>query len=239
MTLILHKCSIYPLAFDTSTSNIKELLYSTKAIFPDSILDAIILHFKDTPLPEPLTFKITSQLGMSAHVTVHTFSSLSNRICVPQHILNKLCIQKFGEKVSIDLFEPPKGSKIVLQPNDDCFSQLLGAKNILEKVIKQNYPILIEKESIKFVHDSYTHSITIVKTEPYIIISTYNTDIVVEFLPSIETIKREKELEIAKLKEKESKEKLTTQTPPEHKNTQNNKNKFVPFSGKGYRLGGD
>ena len=67
MTIILHKCSIYPLAFDTSTSNIKELLYSTKAIFPDSILDAIILHFKDTPLPEPLTFKITSQLGMSAH----------------------------------------------------------------------------------------------------------------------------------------------------------------------------
>jgi len=232
MEFTLQKCSIYPFVYSQGSEDLSELEFSSKIILPNSVLDTIIIHYQDKELPEPLCFKITSITGVSIYTSVHSFNSFGNNIYVTDKMLEKLCIESIGEKVVIELFQPPKGSKMCIQPYHDSFIKLDNPKKILETTIEKFYPILTKKNDIFIKYMDEIHKIRIIDLEPYETVLSYNTDIILEFLPSLETIERER-LEQKRLKLERDKQKAQ-----DNLKKKSSKKKFIPFSGKGYKLGG-
>lgn len=235
MALKFNKCSIFSLLYSQCSENLTRLKRSTKVILPDKILDSIIIKYRGEDLPKPLIFKITSSVGIEVIVGVHSFTSIGNRIFAPEQIMERLCIGDYEEMVDIELCHPLIGTKMVLQPYTDSFIKHPDPKMVLENRIQQYYQVLTKGTDIMIEHSDEVHRLRIVELEPSDTILTLNTDIILEFLPSLETLERERLEKIAQ----EEQEKIAKEAAEKEaaKKEKYKKKKFVAFSGKGYRLG--
>ena len=179
------KYIIKPLVYHPTITNIDELEKTNKGIFPSSLLHTI----QDDVLinGNPITFKInTEQSILPVYVIAYEFSSIDNIIYLPNSIMSNSFIIE-NDIANIELVELPKITKLKLKPIGKQFArEVVNPKELLEKVIVDRYQILNLGDSIYL--DKW--ELIIQEISPSNIVSTFNTDPIVDFLPC-----REDELE--------------------------------------------
>jgi len=152
-----------------------------------------------------------------------------------------------GSTVEIEKVCPVKGTYIKLRPHETAFINLHNPKAVLEKIMSKDYPVVTEGQTIEIFYEELkkTFRIDIIKAEPAEIISIINTDINVDFdtprdyvepkkapPPTPPSPSTPKMLSPGHMQNKI----ISRQTQIESMRSPTSK-QFVPFSGKGRRLG--
>lgn len=218
-----------------SKESAENLKYTNKLLLPSSVLYQI--NNLDN-IEYPLFFKITNKNNDFGRVcSVHEFTSPPGVIHVPYYIMNELGIEE-GSKIKLELVIPIKGSYIKLRPHSTDFINLQNPKAVLEKILSRDYSVITEGHTIALNYKELKRIfyIDIVETKPSNIIQIINTDVNVDFdkpLDYVEPIPQPKT--IPKPVSKFNFNNYLNEN--ENENEKNENEKFIPFSGKGYKLG--
>ena len=216
-----------------SEDNIKNLKYSGKMLLPPSVLhDVDKMKHKEFPLFFNVKNKDTEFGRVCA---VQEFTASPGTCNIPYYIMNEIGIFEEGNEVVIELASPVKGSYVKLQPHQKEFIQLSDPKALLEQIMSQDYPVVTENHTIAINHKALNRIfyIDIIKTEPGPVIQIINTDINVEFDVPLDAVNDVSEATV--MEEDQSKSEISEELD-QLKNSMKD-NKFIPFSGKGNRLG--
>jgi len=173
---------IYPLSYCT-IDNINRLNYTNKIILNKNILENFSKH--NLLDDGPFNVKVTNRKDYGEFIRVfgiEEFSAPDNIGYMSLRLMDELMID-IGDRVSIEYYKPPKGSFVLLKPLSSLFYSIQNIKHCLEQCIQHNYPILEKDTSILFKYEDIEISLLIKDCKPYDIISTYNTDLEVEFEP--------------------------------------------------------
>ena len=235
----LKNIKILPLAFFYGYEKYAHLEYSNKAIAGKSLLYKLQTY---TNLKFPVHFTINNTkfiLAIVDYVDV-------DEIYIPNNIFTELLLhteKKYNITIKNGLIK--KGTSITIKPFSSDFFKLQHPKVYLETHIKRQYTLLNEKQTITLPYGNETMSFEITKTKPSKTISILDTDLethlenpyenehenknTVEHVePSVVVNESKKPTPKEKEKEKEK----------EQEQEQNSMKKgFIPFSGKGHRLG--
>ena len=229
---------IKPLAYHPTITNLELLESSNKGIFPSLLLSEIQENIFDKE--GPITFMIKTTNGIiPVYVVAHEFSSPDNIIYLPQTIMHNSFINE-NDNATIEIVDLPKITKLTLRPIGKLFArEIEDPKGELEKIIVNQYQILHNGDSIYLNN----YELIITNIEPSDVVSTFNTDPVVDFLPCREDEQEEKERNrLLEEKEKERVEKeKQMQKEKDKQNTENLKYetykktgyRYVPFGGTG------
>ena len=244
MPLIFKDINVLPLVYYPGLTN-DNLKYSNKTIMPQMILDKLMLHYNDN-IQYPIIFKIKTEI-IDFYVGVEEFCSNKNIVYIPNYLIQSNYLTE-NSKVDIEYCSIPKGSFIKLKPHKTSFTNLTNPKELLEKRIRNYYPVLYKNQTISIQNDDSLNKnksflIDVIHCEPFDIISTNNTDISVDFEEPhdyqqfLEKQKKEQEQKTPQKinKTKISNKVIVTKKKKNYKTYKKN-NKFIPFSGKSYRL---
>ena len=154
-------------------------------IFPPSLVPN-----QDLANNQPLTFLV---LGIEdvkpIYVVGHEFSATGDTCYLPRRLLNDGWIQE-GSQVTVSPVELPSVTRMVLQPETDGFAEkTTDPKADLEQVIVSKYQVIQQNDTILVNGER----VTVTELEPAEVVSTFNSDPTVEFLPSVTTQQREKQ----------------------------------------------
>ena len=206
---------VRPLVFHHSFNN-SSLNKSGKVILPEKVLKDI-LDISGNNIEFPLTFTLVKEGTDIISVGVEEFSALGEYIYVPQFIMEHYWLPQ-ESKLMIRNIHPPKGIKIELEPHKTAFiDSPAKEKAFLEFYINKHYPVLQKGSTILIHQDGNDFYINIKDTFPEEIISTVDTDLVVEFAQPLDYVE--------------------PLPPSVIENMPMPRGHFVPFAGKGYRLG--
>ena len=233
---------VKPVAFYSGLSSSTEIKYGNKVILPTRVLTEITNEYKENVV-YPLVFKVTTENGNSFAVGVKDFSTETDSIYLPKRLMETNWVP-YDSQIQLTYITPPKGTLVKLQPHKTAFTLLESPKELLEKNIIANYPVLTCGETLSICHKEETYYIDVLGCEPENIISTFNTDLSVDFAPP---------LDYEEYEQKYAEQKKTTDTIEPHVNSGSNSftqflnhlpnpleedpTKFVAFSGKGRKLG--
>ena len=224
-TLICFSYSCSSLSEDV----IKRLRYSNKIILPPNILYQINKNEKLENEATQMFFKIWNPIiKFGAVCGVEEFSAPPGVCHVPYHIMELIGISE-GENIEMQQINPAKGSYIKIQPHKTEFIQLKDPKKLLEEIMSKNYPVISSPQTI-IIQDPETKTkylIDILETKPDTTINITNANINVDFEAP---------------KDYESPKQPSPQPSPQHLlnkkvNAFSRMTSFVPFSGKGHKLG--
>ncbi len=208
---------------------IKDLEYSSKIILPSSILENLT---KYNNIKFPAIFHLKNDNYVTT-VSCQEYKFGIEHVYIP-HIIHErlhLCEGDLLELEYCDI-DLDKATKLVIQPHTSNFLEIEDHKSFLEYYLN-NYTI-IEKGSMIVIPDDITINnlyLNVVDIEPANMVITIDTDIEISFMAPLDYVEPPK-----------------PPTPVPEVNPKNNdyheqkppgKPKFVPFSGKGHRLGGD
>ena len=188
---------------------------------------------EDARIKFPITFMIkTTKSEKEIVVSVLDFNSDPGIVYIPQWIFHNLYPVEFGDTVNISLYGGgisdilvPKGTFVKFRPHNYEFLQINNHKEILEDELK-NYGILNLHSTISFEFCTLQFNLDIVDLQPSNVVDIINTDLVVDFEPPVDYVEPPPTLQSP------SSESSLSPPPFEDSNKE-----FVPFSGKGYRLG--
>ncbi|MBT7452191.1 MAG: hypothetical protein HN793_15240 [Rhodospirillaceae bacterium] len=213
---------LYPLSFFYGYDDIKYKEYSNKIILPQYILETVTLRDVEFPL-----FFYLEKNDKRIYFGVEKFLSDISDFFIPNYIFEELGIE-YGEfqEINIDYKSLPKGNKIIIEPHDKEFLKVPNPKIYLETHILKNYNCLSQDSMIRVLYLDRYLDFNIKKVEPEIHVSTIDTDIKVDF---------EKPLNYVEPTPPPKPEKKKFDPKPKSKN--DSSKEFVPFSGKGNRLG--
>ena len=187
-------------------------------------------------------FKVTNkELNFGQVCGVHEFSAPPAICHVPYHVMDNLAITE-GTTVEIEKVSPVKGTYIKLRPHETAFINLSNPKAVLEKIMSKDYPVVTQGQTIEIYYQDLnkTFRIDIVKAEPAEMISIINTDLNVDFDTPRDYVEPKKPspppspkmLSPGHMQNKI----ISRQTQLQSMRSPTSK-QFVPFSGKGRRLG--
>lgn len=230
----------------SSISNVDRLKYSNKILLPESVL--YTLNQRDD-LEFPLFFKVINKDTEFGQVCgVEEFSSPPGVCYLPYHIMSDIHIKE-GDKLCVQLVRPDKGNYVKFQFHTSEFTKLSNPKVILEKIMSSDYPVITEGQTIVLNYKAIKKQfrMNIVETKPSDIIQIINTNINVDFdkpliedyspppAPSVDSccaFSPPSDIGIKNVKSIKSRD--ISGNLKRYKNIQNG---FIPFSGKGNRLG--
>lgn len=218
------------------------LKHSNKILLPPSVLYALNEQ-NQLENGDIMFFKVTNkELNFGQVCGVHEFSAPPAICHVPYHIMDNLAIPQ-GSQIEIEKVCPVKGTYIKLRPHETAFINLSNPKAVLEKIMSKDYPVVTEGQTIEIFYEDLnkTFRIDIVKAEPAEIISIVNTDINVDFDTPRDYVEPKKpsppppspKMLSPGMGENKI---ISRQTQLESMRSPTSK-QFVPFSGKGRRLG--
>jgi ubiquitin fusion degradation protein 1 len=139
-------------------------------------------------------------------------------------MLEDLCINE-GDTINVELVLPVTGSFIKIRPHETAFIDLPDPKAVLELCFSTDYQVLANSSTITVFdkQSEKSYLVDIVETQPSDYIKMIDTDIEVDFDKPLDYIEPIPSPEPS--------------PPPSPVNTFNQSTGFVPFSGKGYKLG--
>ena len=228
-------CFSYSCSPDFDTMD-KELQHSTTALLPESVLYQ--LNQKGN-MEFPLFFKVSNKETQFGRVcAVKSFTAPPGVCHIPYYIMSELGISE-GETINIELNSVPTGSYIKIRPHKTEFINLSNPKAILEKYLSKNYPVLSKGTTISIWHDTLEKAflIDIVESKPSDVIKTIDTDINLDFDKPLDYVEPEQKREdVVPIQPKVNNfvNRKINRKLDDYKNTDTG---FIPFSGKGYRLG--
>ncbi len=209
---------VRPLVFHPSCNH-NELNASCKIILPSSILKDLMDASGNT-IFTPMAFTLIKDHEDIISVGVEEFSAEEGYVFLPSFVIETYWFPHDSE-VTLRYYEPEKGTKITIEPHTTSFiTGEAKEKEFLETYLKKYYPILSKGSTILLKNKGNEYYINIKDTLPDDIISTVDTDIEVEFLKPLDYVE--------------------PPPPPLPKMVENipmPRGHFVPFAGKGYRLG--
>ena len=123
------------------------------------------------------------------------------------------------------------GTKIVLKPHSSNFLEIEDHKSVLENHLVKSYDTLFEGQTISIPYFDDKIYIDIIKCEPNKMISILETDLEVDFEKPYDYVDPPPKPPTPEYIQPIS----NSNTQPK----QDEKKEFVPFSGKGHRLGGN
>lgn len=202
----------------------------------------------------PLIFKITyGNNAKSLVMSVLDFTGEPGHIYIPQWAMFNLYPLNLGEQITVELYSGglpntisyqtniPDCILVKLRPHESTFLMIEDHKKILEQYLS-NYGILNCMSTITFTHQDIQYNLDIIELMPENIVSITNVDISVDFEPPVDY----QEVEIDDVAMSEPKAKVSEPMIESDTNQQSagsssdlldTTQKFIPFSGKGYRLG--
>ena len=207
---------------------------SNKIIISEDILKELIFGHIEMPY---FFNVINTEIGFGIVCGIHEASSPYGICYIPNDIMDYLNV-KDGDNVKLKLVKPKNGTYIKLQPHTMDFVNMKNVepKELLEKALSKNYPILTKGHTIVIYCEKNKRSyyLDVVDTKPEEVIKTININLNVDFDPPKDYLKKKKEEERKKKerKEKEEKERLEKELE-EMKNSYNKKK----FPGQGFKLG--
>jgi hypothetical protein len=214
---------VYSLNF-CFNSNREQLEFSNQVILPPEILANNDVNLDHNPLF--FTFKNND---VKINVGVYEFTDIPDICYIPYYLMLLLNIKE-GERISIsNLNNIPKGTELTLKPHEEKFIQLSDPRSILEKHLSINYPILSINDvvRIKYLDEIYSLSVTNLKPGNTVQLINCNINLLFDqaydhkLLPKKELLPQPEKRDVIHNSRKRK---------PFSKN-------FVPFQGKGYRLG--
>ena len=264
--LVSYKTTLSCFSFTCSSQSeeiINRCRYSNKILLTPDILQELMARdlFRENDI---MFFKvINKKIEFGVVCSVQEFTASPGICHIPYHIMEELAITE-GETVEIEKVSPPKGTYVKLRPQETAFIELSNPKSILEKIMCQDYPVITEGQrlSINYKDLGKIFSIDILKTQPEEVVSIIDTDLNVEFgepadylAPSsplplrgsaeggpgvvIEPDATRLESAVPEQNEDDPGDKAEPKfsLPAIDGRRSNREREFVPFSGRGYRLG--
>jgi len=209
---------VRPLAFHPSC-NKPYLNASGKVIIPQSVLKTL-MDISGNNVFSPISFILYEGEREIISVGVEEFSAQEGYIYVPSFLMETYWLPHDTE-IKLIYNEPQKGTKISIQPHKTAFiDSPAKEKTFLEEYLKKCYPVLKRNTTILIKEGEGEYYLNITNTAPDEIISTLNTDLVVEFEEPLDYV-----------------EPPPPPPPSVVENMPMPRGHFVPFAGKGYRLG--
>jgi len=209
---------VRPLAFHPSCDK-PYLNASAKVILPQSVLQKI-MDISGNTIYSPISFLMKDGERDIISVGVEEFSAEEGYVYVPSFIMEMYWLPHDTE-VILTHQQHEKGTKISLEPHKTAFiDSKAKEKGFLEDYLKKCYPVLRAGTTILIKDDDNEYYINITETLPSETISTLNTDLEVEFKTPLDYVEPPPPPPPAVVEH--------MPMPPGH---------FVPFAGKGYRLG--
>jgi len=234
---------VYPLSFSSNVQR-NTLEYSNQVILPPEIL-ASFPNYTGTVL----FFTIANE-EKKINVGVYEFTDIPDVCYIPYYFMMILGIKE-GDRVQIEQLaeEPQKATAITLKPQEQAFIELNDPKVVLEYHMSRLYPIVSLGDVIRVYHNNIVYCLSISKLDPANIVQTINCDITLEFeephdykCPAIpEPLPADNEIVPTNNEEYSGDQNYvvnSNNTSVVRSNiiTRNNR-PFVPFQGKGRRLG--
>jgi len=207
---------VRPLAFHPSFSK-DHLNAGGKVILPQSVLREV-MDISGNEISSPIVFTIMKEGEELISVGVEEFSSPKDYIYIPNFIMEQYWLPHESEVTLRYDKVVGKGTMVELEPHSMTFIDSdAKEKEYLESYISKHYPVLRKGSTILIKENGEEYYINIKNTAPTPIILTVDTDLTVEFAQPLDYV------------EPPPPSVVETMVMPQ--------NYFVPFAGKGYRLG--
>jgi hypothetical protein len=198
-----YKC--YPLIAWGDYDSVQHMELSNLIIAPQSLLSDLVGKYRN--LCSTHVFQINSA---QSHFTVgkyyeaHEDMTGENGIYVPSRIFDILGIE-YGNFISLKFINQdlPKGTKVILQPETDLFLNIEDHQMYFQKHMQENYTTLSKGETLLFPYFEDKITMIVTDLEPNDVVSIIDTDLILEFAPSLERIANEKKQELARERERE------------------------------------
>jgi hypothetical protein len=229
---------------------IKGMECSNRIVAPDSIIQQLCQYEN---IVSEHVFQINKSENRVSIGKYYTSANAEqpNAIYVPQYIFEGLGIE-WGSQVTLNFINESisKGTFARLQPLTNKITEIDDYQNYMQQHLQSNYTCLIKGQAIKFPCFDSQIIMIIHELQPDNIVSITNTDLAIDFEPSIEQrdIERQKEEELRKEQEKAFLELEQSKKEIKLNDTYRNNNQeflksqepetpsFVSFEGTGYSL---
>lgn len=216
----------YPLSFSNNPQQ-DRLECSNQVLLPPEILQNENIEF-------PVFFTLTHGEN-SLNVAVLEFTDIPDVVYIPWHILSLLGLQE-GERVNVCMIEHkiPSATEITLMPHEHKFITIDDPKAILEHFISKNYPIISLNEIIRIKYLDSFYNLSVSHIEPSNIVKMIDCDVNLSFERALDYITPPPSPTLSAV---DTDIPIITNDLKKYKNNTNDLIGFVPFSGKGNRLG--
>ena len=189
---------VRPLALHPTINNTQDYDLSHFCVLPMSILEKIDnANLIDR---NPYCFKLnTFEMVRDIYVSVLEFSAEEDTIYLPKILMDNNFVS-IDDILLCEYIEPPKGSNIIFQPENEIFHTIENNKELLENHISQYYKILQLGDRIGFKYRDDQIFLEIVYLEPCDVISSHETEMILDYRQTIENeckenkVKREEEV---------------------------------------------
>jgi hypothetical protein len=246
------KLVCYPLvcynAVPSEEYQIKQMECSNRIIAPDSVIQQLCQYEN---IVQEHVFQINmgeNRVSIGKYYTNAT-ADQPNAIYVPQYIFESLGIE-WGAQVTLNFINESirKGTFARLQPLTNQITEIDDYQTYMQEHLQANYTCLIKGQVIKFPYLDSEIVMIIHDLQPADIVSITNTDLAIDFEPSVEqreiehqreeTLRMEQEKAFAELEKMKEASKLKPIVSETNLSKQSalNVQTFVPFGGKGHVL---
>lgn len=206
----------------------QRLKYTNKILLPESIL----YNIKESEdIQFPLFFKISNKETMFGQVCgVEEFSAPPGVCHIPYQVMNEISVQE-GATVKIELFCPPCGTHVKFRFHKSKYLEMEDPKSVLERIMSSDYPVITQGQTIVLNDMNTLYYVDVVETQPTEVIQIINTNLNVDFDQPLDYKEPVKNCTTENVKLRDVSEQMKVYKPWS--------NGFVPFSGKGHRLGSE
>lgn len=222
----------------SDVDKVKHLIHSNKILLPESILYSLK---SSEDLNFPLFFKIINKnTEFGCICGLEEFSSPPGVCHIPYHVMNNISVNE-GENVQVVLMNIPEGTYAKFRFHESEFPNFEDSKKKFESIISKDYPVINQGQTLQIFYNNKVHLVDVLETKPNEFINIINVNLNVDFDTPLDDDSCEDCGGETKVPECPSTNVIYT--PPEVSRVENYKiykpwsNGFVPFSGKGYRLG--
>lgn len=206
---------VYQTTHPDESEEIKIMECSNKIIAPDSVIQKLCQYGN---IQSEYVFQINSKrnrvtIGKYYNYNPEFGEAEHNTIYVPNYIFEGLSIE-YGDEVSFNFINEslPKGDYIRLQPITNQIMQVDNYQLYLQEHLQKHYTCLIKGESIRIPYFDEVIVMMIHDLTPSDIVSITDTDLAVEFEPSLEQKEIEKQQEeLLKAEQKRAEEQMQEQ----------------------------
>ncbi len=224
----------------------REELPQNKIIIPSSTLEQLIDRL-DNSADQPYIFELT-QLSEVTRLSAESRdyeNQIKKKICTVQRfeaitkdivyvsplMMIELGLEE-GEKVILEAVYPEKGTYIKVQPHRHAFTFIEDVRHVLEQNLR-SHQVLQLGQTIPVNYFDQVFMIDIIETKPSNVILISETDLNVDFEQALDYVEPEPEPVPVSKPVKES----SSSSSSGSSSDSDDEPVFVPFSGKGYRLG--
>lgn len=221
---------------------------SSFIVLPEGVLHEILSDFEDVEIKYPIIFRILNpENGNFTFGCAYEFSAYGAQCFLPRWVFSTLGLtERDAVEISRAQDSIEKGTKITIEPKDKRFWHISNYKESLE-VAFSNYSVLQKGDTVSIYVDGRPYEIVVVETEPTNIVEILNCDLEIEFrqTPEDNTLipHSSSTLDSAEMPEtplSNSSHQVQAQSlisQQEMVDVPNQFAHFVPFTGRGYRLG--